>query len=638
MNPSGSPATKLLEALASAWNTLNLYPNPNGKPPWERSLAALAELSDQSITIDVEPDGFSQNAVQLQIRNQAVGKLARQLFTHNVASLALVRAPASGELASFFQLLASMPNEGEEFGNHLDLAGVRAFRTRTRPELTEHRRSSERVIGGEIGRSEEVNDVIRQGAVPRRFARKLMKESGEDPARLAEVFCAQFEYLFRLVEAEDWSGRDKIVQTFAETFAFLPIKFQLATISWALERRHERHFQLFLDQFAAYELATLAPGLESGVFQLLLDYARVAATENDGQPDLESLLQLGPDLEGAQQAVVGRIGERVAGIKDFTLADLKPFEALRQEVAEISLGLENGVEVMRGLLQVEQRSHRVQRLLRIWASRVSDAVQRGRFEDALAWVEGLSTEVFQVARRNPELGVGYHLVATPELLRLLVDDLDSSPSSPRRRLLAAIGRHAVAPIVELLGTEEDSTRRRALIDLMVDLAKLEIEAMIPHTRDRRWYVVRNLVVVLGRAGRKEAIPTLIGLTKHADHRVRSETLRALVTLAGREAAPQVWIAVSDANDRVQLTAVGLLPVVHRGNDYTTRIPELLNESALATETKLKLIELLATDHSPFAQHALQELAGRRAGLSGGVRALRDAARSALESRSSRAAS
>jgi len=639
MNPSGSQATRMLEALASAWNTLNLYPQPDGKPPWERSLVALADLSDQSVTIDVDPDGFSQNAEPLSIRNQAVGKLARLLFMHNVASVALTRAPESRELAAFFQLLGSTPIEGEDLQNQLDLGGVRAMRTRARPELTEHRRSSARVIGGEIGRAEEVNDAIRQGAVPRRFARKLIKESGEDPARFAEEFCAQFEHLFRQVEAEDWSGRDKIVQTFVETFAFLPVKFQLATISLALERRAERHFQLFLDQFAAYELAMLAPNLEEGVFPLLLDYARVAAVERGGTPDLESLLQSGPDLEGAQQAVVGRIGERVAGIKDFTIADLKPFAALRQEVAEISLGLENGVEVMRGLLQVEQRSHRVQRLLRIWASRVSDAVQRDQFEAALAWVEGLSREVLEVANRNPELGVGYHLVATPELLQLLVADLEATPAnSPRRRLLAAIGRHAIAPIVELLGSEEDAARRRALIDLMVDLAKLEIDGMIPHTRDRRWYVVRNLALVLGKAGRKEAIPALIGLARHADHRVRSEVLRSLVALAGREAAPQVWTAVSDSNDRVQLTAVGLLPLVHRGNDYTARIPELLADSGLTTETKLKLIELLATDHSPLAHHALQELAERRAGLSGGARALRDAARSAVQKRQARAAS
>jgi hypothetical protein len=94
-------------------------------------------------------------------------------------------------------------------------------------------------------------------------------------------------------------------------------------------------------------------------------------------------------------------------------------------------------------------------------------------------------------------------------------------------LVLALGASASRGLLEALAAEEDRGRRLRLIELAASLGA----AIIPETRrllaDPRWYVVRNMVLLLRRVQDRSAMSEILRCADHPDLRVRLEAIRAL---------------------------------------------------------------------------------------------------------------
>jgi hypothetical protein len=94
-------------------------------------------------------------------------------------------------------------------------------------------------------------------------------------------------------------------------------------------------------------------------------------------------------------------------------------------------------------------------------------------------------------------------------------------------LVLALGASAARGLLEALAAEEDRGRRLRLIELAASLGA----AIVPETRrllaDPRWYVVRNMVLLLRRVQDRSAMSEILRCADHPDLRVRLEAIRAL---------------------------------------------------------------------------------------------------------------
>ena len=59
-------------------------------------------------------------------------------------------------------------------------------------------------------------------------------------------------------------------------------------------------------------------------------------------------------------------------------------------------------------------------------------------------------------------------------------------------------------LVERLGDTEDAQERRMLTDLLA-VSLTDVRRIEAHLNDPRWYVIRNLAIVLGRSGRSAVL-------------------------------------------------------------------------------------------------------------------------------------
>jgi hypothetical protein len=160
------------------------------------------------------------------------------------------------------------------------------------------------------------------------------------------------------------------------------------------------------------------------------------------------------------------------------------------------------------------------------------ALQASRFAQAIAMIRAireLAADPSQAERRQPLDEFVEHLADARTLAALVA--ASRQPGGPPfvqvQSLVLALGASAAHGLLEALAAEPDRARRLRLIELAASLGP----AIVPETRrllaDSRWYVVRNMVLLLRRVHDKTAMSEILRCADHPDLRVRLEAIRAL---------------------------------------------------------------------------------------------------------------
>ncbi len=96
-----------------------------------------------------------------------------------------------------------------------------------------------------------------------------------------------------------------------------------------------------------------------------------------------------------------------------------------------------------------------------------------------------------------------------------------------RRYLDVFDWQALSGITDLLGELEHRPHRDTLCAYLVERGRGKEEILAKGIYDKRWYVVRNSVMILGHIGDDRALQHLSHAIKHEDRRVRIELIEAL---------------------------------------------------------------------------------------------------------------
>lgn len=112
-------------------------------------------------------------------------------------------------------------------------------------------------------------------------------------------------------------------------------------------------------------------------------------------------------------------------------------------------------------------------------------------------------------------------------LREVVNECESDKLDHFFSLMVLFDKSVVPPLVELLGTIDKMKARRTLCDILIRLGGGEVDFLISKLGDDRWYLVRNLIYVLGKIGDLRMIKGFSRLIRHEDAKIRKEILHAL---------------------------------------------------------------------------------------------------------------
>lgn len=230
------------------------------------------------------------------------------------------------------------------------------------------------------------------------------------------------------------------------------------------------------------------------------------------------------------------------------------------------------------------------------------------------------------------------LFTKPSDIRMLAEamrlyDRDTAEYQAARHLLDGLGSLAIEPLLEELAREPDMAARKSLVELLSEIAPNHIEELGSRTVDPRWYVVRNIISILGTTHAAASLPYIERALHHSEARVRREAIRALSSVPDTKAHMLLVAALSDDNaQNVQLAArylgiagieaaIPSLEAVARGEGRGNR----------DSGPRVEAIEALGRMGARSSLPSLEAIAGRRSLVSGArAKELRAAAHAAID--------
>ena len=157
----------------------------------------------------------------------------------------------------------------------------------------------------------------------------------------------------------------------------------------------------------------------------------------------------------------------------------------------------------------------------------------------------------------------------------LLDSLESRECSEKEgihQVLAALGGKGAYWIIQRICLAQGLFERKSLATALIGVGAPAIPPLVAMLKDERWYVVRNMVSIMGELRSSECVAALKRPLYHQDLRVRKETIRALMKIGG-EAAEGALIPLLEEPDegvvRHAVLSLGLL-------QSRQAVPPLLN--------------------------------------------------------------
>ena len=168
---------------------------------------------------------------------------------------------------------------------------------------------------------------------------------------------------------------------------------------------------------------------------------------------------------------------------------------------------------------------------------------------------GGSDEIAGLAR------LGIKEVASEELVSHYIGLLKKRGARGREEtdaVLVALEERSVGPLLQALAEEEDLLIRKAIVEIVTRIGRGAVPTILENLTDSRWYMVRNLVTVLGTLGMPDLAPHVAATLSHPDLRVKKEAIKALSRIPHPSAVTALCELCFFPEETVALTATAAL--------------------------------------------------------------------------------
>lgn len=145
-----------------------------------------------------------------------------------------------------------------------------------------------------------------------------------------------------------------------------------------------------------------------------------------------------------------------------------------------------------------------------------------------------------------------------ERIRVLVEMLNGSKDINQNEVteyLKMLSWEAIDPLIWALGELEQYHARRAICHALEIIAVDHVDILAKGTENPRWYVVRNVVMILGKIGSLQALSFFQRTITHSDLRVRKETVISAARIGIDKSADFLIMALNDDNEHLQALAL-----------------------------------------------------------------------------------
>lgn len=218
--------------------------------------------------------------------------------------------------------------------------------------------------------------------------------------------------------------------------------------------------------------------------------------------------------------------------------------------------------------------------------------------------------------RNPEIAdlarTGIKELVSDDLVSRFIRRLQQEGGRNRKEvetILAAFGERAVRLLLSALAEEGDLLVRKSIVDIIVRIGRPAVPAILDNLNDARWYVVRNMVTILGSLGIPDLAPNIVASLPHPDIRVKKEAIKGLSKLAHPSAVTALGELCFFPEETIALLATAALSLKKEEEAVTTLSRRAVQKKLLYPHYRLahEAIESLRSIDTDAALSALVDV-------------------------------
>jgi HEAT repeat protein len=626
----------LFSQLSSGLSAYRLFPGDLGQPTFIQACERIRTAAERALRygpVVAEIHGSRMRTERGPIKgDDRIERLAIECYQRRAERLYVREVPRPKDLAVLYEALSTPKGEGSgSVSAALRVAGVRSIGVgEITPELKEAEDLDERP-------SPEQRELWDRLANPKTLARDLAAEhGGRSPAEIAGGIFTRLKGMVELLPDRQARGFE-LYRRLQEVVRHLPPAARRALSAILLERVRE-------DPMAERVIGTMT---DAQLARVLVDLGSDGTTEpvdratrlvelgvrRDDLVDLTVALARGQVEGGTIIAGLDRVGITPPSSEPAQPTATSP--VLRTVSSLLARGLvsmgQDDVRTIREafpVTQADQRAlsfdalsdymkiesdlDRLGEVLGAWVGETCDTLQR-RDEAHLGYL----VEAARVASLDQEdeekralIAASMRRALSDEMLTELVSvgDEDTRVESAVR-LLGPFGEMAVDRLLDDLARERDRGMRALLLRVLAELARGHHQLVAKRLSDSRWYVARNAVTVLYRAGGQDAVPWLVDATHHREPAVRREAIRGLISVTGPAAIDDLLALAHDSDQSVRATLISALGALVEADAY-----KALGKLALALRDnaeRRRALDALAGHPGEAALEVLRSLAAPR---------------------------
>ena len=180
-------------------------------------------------------------------------------------------------------------------------------------------------------------------------------------------------------------------------------------------------------------------------------------------------------------------------------------------------------------------------------------------------------------------------------------------------LIKRVGSPFVEPLLDRLASVEDRTLRYFYLDLLGELGTMVREPTIRRLKDNRWFLVRNLIILLRNLNDPSVIPSLHSLLDHPHPRVRHELMQTMIKF-NDPVAEQIILQEMDSQDTGRCLKAIALAGMTRNRLVSQKLLEFLKQRGFGKTIlpiKKASVNALGEIGDPSVLPALQDILKKR---------------------------
>jgi len=593
-----------LRNLSGGFSSYRMFGGDTQQPGFVEAVKRVATsaepvLAAGSARVGVHGDRFISDDGPLP-DDDGYRRLALACYERRVEELALAAVPTTDDLVSLYTVLTTATEEIEGLGGAremLNTHGVQSIKLNeavvTPTTLPDSDVSSmdRDVLNVGLGRIEGLsNEFLLDGkkgdaGSVYQLLREIVAALPPDKANDLETYTRLRQSLEKLPDEVRTSLSSILISDVGEEAVAERIIGSMTDTSLA-------RMLVDVSRETGSDPLELARGLVVGGFrrQDLVDLAAAAATEPGGGDKHRRTLELAGDRSTLLETIgdiMSEESQQRAGEDERSICAEYP--STEAEVTKEAL------TTFADYLSVDDDSDRLSSVLDAWARATRLALKEDRVTYAVQLLR-VADHAYKTMKTEYPERAGLVATAKATILNqeLIADLLEAGTQEETSALVEMFGDSALESLLQRLAAEEVGARRSVLIGVICNLIPEGRSILRRWVKDKRWYVVRNVMTIVLRSGSSTAMLDVIDVgVNHPHPAVRKEAARALAP-TGAEALPRLLTLATDEEREVALAAADVLGSVAlvAAKGETATIGDVVRR-ARDDEVRLRALDLLA---------------------------------------------